>query len=225
MNDIYEKRIVESWRDNASPWIAAIESGQIESRKLVTDTAIIDAITARSPKTVLDVGCGEGWLCRALADVGIAVTGIDVTDELVDQTRKTCPGTFYQLAYEELLPTTFSEPFDVVVCNFSLIGKESVGSVFAAVPGLLHPEGCLIIQTLHPLMSSENHNYVDGWREGNWDGFSKDFSNPAPWYFRTVESWFNLFPDHGLQVVDFKEPINSHTGKPASLILTGCVTG
>ncbi|MDD5275334.1 MAG: hypothetical protein PHR16_04550 [Methylovulum sp.] len=42
-----DARIVESWGINALPWTAAVREGQIESRKQVTDQAIIDAILNR----------------------------------------------------------------------------------------------------------------------------------------------------------------------------------
>ena len=37
----------------------------------------------KRPSTVLDIGCGEGWLCRALADKGMKVWGVDAIPELI----------------------------------------------------------------------------------------------------------------------------------------------
>lgn len=70
MNELSELKIVESWHINAAAWVAAIREGVIESRLLVTNKAIIDAAIERSPKTVLDTGCGEGWLVRELTRHG-----------------------------------------------------------------------------------------------------------------------------------------------------------
>ena len=78
------------------------------------------------------------------------------------------------------------------MCNFSLLGKESVDSLIAALPFYLDDTGYLIIQTLHPVAACGDNPYQDGWREGSWLGFSNDFSDPAPWYFRTVDSWSAL---------------------------------
>src|ERR1700674_1682806 len=66
-----DARIVDSWRKNASPWTTAVRENQIASRALVTNKAIIDAVLSRSPRTVLDIGCGEGWLVRSLSEHGI----------------------------------------------------------------------------------------------------------------------------------------------------------
>ncbi|HBN14231.1 MAG TPA: SAM-dependent methyltransferase, partial [Pseudohongiella sp.] len=58
-----------------------------------------------------------------------------------------------------------------------------------------------------------------------WLGFDEAFTEPAPWYFRTLESWIALVNTGGLRLVSLREPINPETGLPASLILTSQRTG
>lgn len=67
--------IIYSWEINATPWIKAIQNNEIESRKLVTNQAIVNVILNDKPARILDLGCGEGWLARSLASKGIAVLG------------------------------------------------------------------------------------------------------------------------------------------------------
>jgi len=45
--------------------------------RLVTDRAILDAVLACRPRTVMDLGGGEGWLALALQQNGIEVTAVD----------------------------------------------------------------------------------------------------------------------------------------------------
>ena len=71
MNIFSDQKIIDSWKSNALPWVIAVRTNEIESRLLVTNKAIIDAVLAQAPKTVLDVGCGEGWLIRELKKAGI----------------------------------------------------------------------------------------------------------------------------------------------------------
>ena len=59
--------IGDSWTRNAALWIAAVRGGRIPSRARVTNDAIVNAILRHSPRRVLDVGCGEGWLPRGSA--------------------------------------------------------------------------------------------------------------------------------------------------------------
>ena len=76
-----------------------------------------------------------------------------------------------------------------------------------------------MIQTLHPVVATGDERYIDGWRQGSWTGFSKDFSDPAPWYFRTIESWVKLITGVAFDLVELREPLHPETNEPASLIL------
>lgn len=213
-----DAKIVDSWGSNAGPWTTAVRGQQIESRRLVTDQAIIDATIGRSPRSVLDVGCGEGWLARALAASGIDVIGIDAVPALIEQARLAGGGEFRVMSYEDVAAGKLTLSVDAVVCNFALLGDESVAGLFAAVRSLLKPHGMFLVQTLHPVTACGDHPYQDGWRQGSWAGFSADFSDPAPWYFRTLESWIRLFAEHGLRLLELREPLHPQTRQPASVL-------
>jgi 2-polyprenyl-3-methyl-5-hydroxy-6-metoxy-1,4-benzoquinol methylase len=213
-----DARIVDSWRKNASPWTTAVRENQIASRALVTNKAIVDAVLSRSPRTVLDIGCGEGWLARALAEHGVSAVGVDVVPALIEQARKAGGGEFRISSYEDIAAGRLDVSVDLVVANFSLIGKESVEGVIRRAPSLLNSGGSLVIQTLHPVASCGDESYADGWRTGSWAGFSEEFSDPAPWYFRTMESWETLLADSGFRILETREPVHPETGKPASVI-------
>ncbi len=226
-----EALILRSWRANAAPWSHAIRTAKVLSRELVTNAAILDAISSvladsmKPPSEswrVLDLGCGEGWLTRALSARGAQVLGVDAVAELIAKARELGGGEFQVLDYASIAQRRWqSDPFDLAVCNFSLLGQHSVETLLAAVRGYLVSDGALIIQTLHPIAACGEAPYVDGWRPGNWCGFSDDFSNPAPWYFRTVESWVSLLTRSGFDVKECREPQAPGAPAPASIIWIG----
>jgi len=224
MKKFSDQQIIESWKKNAQPWVSAVREGEIESRLLVTNKVIIDAILAGAPKTVLDVGCGEGWLVRELGKAGINSLGVDVIPELIAFAEKEGGGRFRQLSFEQLSPDVLKEKFDVIACNFSLLGDESVSHLFQQAPFLLHKAGSFIVQTIHPVAACGEEKYEDGWREGSWTGFSSKFRDPAPWYFRTLETWKSLFLQNGFRLSKILEPINPKTKIPASIVFIGVLT-
>jgi 2-polyprenyl-3-methyl-5-hydroxy-6-metoxy-1,4-benzoquinol methylase len=225
MDPLSDEKIIDSWHTNATPWTAAVRDKRIESRKLVTDQAIVDAVLSRRPKSVLDIGCGEGWLSRALAERGVERTvGVDVVPTLVEQARSAGGGEFRVASYEGIADGELDLSVDVAVANFALIGKDAVDALIRTSPSLLEPGGALVIQTLHPLVAGGDQAYQDGWRTGSWAGFSDDFSDPAPWYFRTLATWVELIASSGLTIQEMREPMHPATRKPASVIFIATKT-
>jgi 2-polyprenyl-3-methyl-5-hydroxy-6-metoxy-1,4-benzoquinol methylase len=213
-----DAKIVDSWRNNARPWVEAIREDRIESRKQVTNQAIIDIIVSRSPRSVLDLGCGEGWLIRELAARNINGIGVDSISHLIEAAQHAHSSDYRVVSYEEIAAGKLKVLVDAIVSNFALLGKESVEGIFKAAPSLLNSQGALIVQTLHPAIACGDLPYQEGWREGSWAGFGDDFTDPAPWYFRTLESWTKLFAENGFWRLEIHEPIHPKTQKPASVI-------
>lgn len=222
-----ETHILTSWHQNAEAWTRAVRDQQIESRLLVTNQAVVEAVLAYRAQSVLDLGCGEGWLTRTLADQGIQMLGVDAVPDLIAQAQQAGGASYQVSSYEEIIGGSLGDkaPFDLVVCNFSLFGQASVDALLGYLPQLLSPSGRLVIQTLHPLMTNREQPYHDGWRTGSWQGFGPDFANPAPWYFRTLSSWIRLLASSGFGLTDLHEPVHPQTQQPVSLILVGTPVG
>jgi 2-polyprenyl-3-methyl-5-hydroxy-6-metoxy-1,4-benzoquinol methylase len=213
-----DSQILDSWHANAAPWALAVRQGQIQSRLLATDQAIVEAVLSRSPRLVLDIGCGEGWLARALAAHGVRVVGVDAVPELIERAQQAGGGEFQLGSYEQIAAGMTPARADLVVCNFALLGRDSVEGLIRSMPRLLGAHATLVIQTLHPVIACGELPYRDGWREGSWAGIGATFSAPAPWYFRTLQSWLRLFTQHGLRLLEMREPLHPVTGRPASVI-------
>jgi SAM-dependent methyltransferase len=223
MVNLDDKQVLTSWAANADAWTNAIKNQEIESRRLITNQAIIDAITRYHPRSILDMGCGEGWLVRELVNRRIEAVGLDATPKLIAN-AKILGGEFYVVSYKDIYSGNFPYPYDdidAIVFNFSLIGKEAVEEVLQATKRYLNANGKIFIQTVHPLIANGELPYQDGWRLETWDGFGSQFVEPSPWYFRTLESWVNLLISCGFNILECQEPLHPKTQKPASLILIG----
>lgn len=214
-----EQSIIDSWEANAANWISIMDRNGIESRRLATNRAIIDSVCAGDPLSVLDIGCGEGWLCKVLADRGFRVTGVDVVPALVEKAKQQAKGEFIVASYADIATHGADlGTFDAIIINFALIGKESTEDLLAALPSYLNENGRLIIQTLHPFSRKPQDDYVTGWKQGSWDGLGDSFVLPYQWYFRTLEDWLELLTQSGFSRIYFSEPLHPVKREPLSIL-------
>ena len=220
-SDRRESEIVRSWIENADAWTRAVREGRIPSRVASTDRAILEAVRRHARGRVLDAGCGEGWLARALAADGFEVVGIDASEELITRARELGGATFSTLAFEDIIaaPKAAGGPYGVIVLNFALLG-ERVAPLITALGSRLRPDGRLIVQTVHPWSVVGDGAYRDGWRVETFDEFGSEFPAPMPWFFRTMEGWFAEIANAGLVVDRLEEPLHPDTSRPLSLLLT-----
>lgn len=222
----------ESWEANAAAWTRVVRGGGIPSRRAGTDAAVLD-LCARvladasagaadgDPLRALDVGCGEGWLARALAERGAAVLGVDGSAPLVEAARS-AGGTarFAVASYDDLVADErcAAGPWALVVCNFALLG-DPLAPLLAALARRLAPDGRLVVQTVHPWTAMGDGAYASGWRVERFAGFDEPFPAPMPWFARTVGSWVAELRAGGLTLLAVEEPLHPETGRPLSLLL------
>lgn len=210
--------LMQSWQHNAQAWIEAVRSGAIESRRQVTHQAILLAVLGQQPERVLDLGCGEGWLLRALAERGIAAVGVDGDATLVQAARAAGSTHVHLGSYEQLAEAQVDvgTAYDLICANFALLQQDII-PLLTAVSALLRPGGVLVIQTLHP-WAVANGDYQDGWREESFAGFQGQWQ-PMPWYFRTLSSWLRALEMAGLRLVSLDEPQHPQSAVPQSLLM------
>jgi 2-polyprenyl-3-methyl-5-hydroxy-6-metoxy-1,4-benzoquinol methylase len=218
-DDALAQRQHASWDPNAAAWTDAVRTGAIASRRRGTDAAIVAACAVRPGERVLDVGCGEGWLARALTSAGAHVLGVDGSAGLVEAARAAGGAEYAVVPYAALVADARAAegPFGLIVCNFALL-DEDLAPLLSALARRLAASGRLVIQTVHPFVAAGDAGYVEGWREETFAGFGAGFSAPMPWYFRRVSSWVSALQASGLELKDLQEP-TAEDGGVLSLLL------
>ncbi len=109
--------------------------------------------TKISSKKLLDVGCGGGILSEALAKQGADVTGIDMSQKLVDIAElhglESGVTVSYQKISVEELAEEQPESFDSVTCMEMLEHVPDPASVINACAKLVKPGGTIFFSTLN----------------------------------------------------------------------------
>ena len=83
--DLHElsRRLRSQWTKYAEDWIETDQS----VRTGMLDSWMLDALGNVAGKTVIDIGCGEGRFSRILSERSAVVSGIDLTDALIERAR------------------------------------------------------------------------------------------------------------------------------------------
>jgi SAM-dependent methyltransferase len=112
----------------------------------------LEAALGRRPAMLLDVACGTGRHAAEFAAMGIAVTGVDINEELLVHARERVPGI--EFVAQDMTELDLGEArFDAVTCLFDSIGypqqDELVTAALAGMGGHLAEDGALAFEYLH----------------------------------------------------------------------------
>ncbi len=210
-----KQRLETQWADAVEDWI-----GQDQSvRTGMLDSWMLGALGDIAGRRVIDIGCGEGRFCRLLASLGAEVTGVDLTEALVEKAlQRAYGGEIYLVGNAEDLADIDDESFDIAVSYIVMVDLIDYRGSIDAAWRVLKPGGRFVVCNVHPIRMSQSgwikqgdrklfypvDDYtLEGPREFNWWG--KPFIN----MHRTLSSYITAFLDAGFVVEGLHEPTPS----------------
>jgi ubiquinone/menaquinone biosynthesis C-methylase UbiE len=222
------------WNGNASRWEAALDTDGDETRRYFSDDIMLAMLGPLRGKSIVDLGCGNGYLSRILATAGAEVTGIDLSDAMLTNARAYAQrgnGIRYLQYSITNLSGLDDQHFDSAVCNYVLHDVADYDLALAEVNRVLKPNGSLVLTLTHPCFSSGPRRWqmqvpdsprqedaiaylVDEYFSdttymiGNWHGFA-----PVPYYHRPLSDYWRAFRRQGFTVSDFDEPRINKKGR------------
>jgi ubiquinone/menaquinone biosynthesis C-methylase UbiE len=170
---------------------------------------------------VLDLGCGEGLVARALADRGATVVGIDPCEALIAQARtaeRTHPtGASYHQDDGQSLATIDDESMDWVIAALSLNNIADLHAAIRAIKRVLKPTGTLAFTVPHPCFEAPRTTSItmggavrrvlgDYLDEGFWRSTHPQSVRRAGNYHRTISSYTAALIEHGFSIEVLAEP-------------------
>jgi 2-polyprenyl-6-hydroxyphenyl methylase / 3-demethylubiquinone-9 3-methyltransferase len=138
--------LAQSWWDAAGPSKPLHELNPLRLQYIDSAAPLRDA-------RVVDVGCGGGILSEAMARAGARVTGIDLSQAVLDVAQlhalEARIGVDYRSLDAEQLAQESPAAFDVVTCMEMLEHVPHPASTVAALAALVKPGGHVIVSTLN----------------------------------------------------------------------------
>lgn len=112
-------------------------------------------------KSVLDLGCGEGYGSFILSKYAQRVVGVDSADEAIEHAGRTYARSNLEFARASILsvPIEEEQSFDVVVCFEVLEHVTEHEDLLTEIKRLLKPDGLLIMSTPDKRSYSDEPNY------------------------------------------------------------------
>lgn len=207
----------DGWNESAAAWIEEMANEGDYGRAFVIDPALRERLRGRSFRRALDVGCGEGRLCRMLRSDGIEAVGLDPTAALIAAARERDPAGRYVEGQAEELPFEAGE-FDLVVACCSLIDIPDFVRAIHEMARVLAPGGALLIANLSAFTSASNGL---GWIEDEegvrrhfaFDRYLEERAEWVAWrqirirnFHRPLSAYMRAFLEAGLVLRHFDEP-------------------
>ncbi|MBW8192635.1 bifunctional 2-polyprenyl-6-hydroxyphenol methylase/3-demethylubiquinol 3-O-methyltransferase UbiG [Neiella marina] len=108
---------------------------------------------------ILDVGCGAGLICEALAALGATVTGIDGSETNIEVAKRNASANKLSIDYqhalaEHMLTTRKSACFDVVLNTEVIEHVDDQQTLTNTCASLTHSNGLLVMATLNRTLKS-----------------------------------------------------------------------
>jgi len=207
------------WNRVADDWQIQVGEDGDGNRILNSDPVLWQFAGDVNGRTVLDAGCGTGYLSKKLHDQGARVTGIDFSERMVAIAHAYHPDMDFRVDSCSELRTLEDEHFDLVVANYVLMDTPDLGGTMAAFHRVLKPDGAAVLVFSHPCFPQEHATVSEdgeviqyGWNfpyfeprkcvDPPWAHFTAEFI----WFHRPLSDYWKAFRAAGFVVVDFEEP-------------------
>jgi len=146
------------WDEHAQWWLDGFTNGVDPEYVEQIIPLALEELAGRH--IVLDVGCGDGQIARALSAQGSEVLGIDPTQLHIDIARERAGGPTYEVGSATRLPVADNSQDAVVACLvFEHI--DEVDAVIAEVARVLKQGGQFSFFLNHPLLQTPGSGWID----------------------------------------------------------------
>ena len=213
------KAIAEEWNALAEIRAKQLYHHNDVSMDYVLKPLIFKMASNANFSNVIDLGCGTGYLTRALAQKSDYVTGIDLSETSIAIAKRYNEDisnvVFKSVAIEDY-SSKYQQQFSLAVANMTLMDVVSLEAVIKSVREILQENSYLVITITHPYFWPLYWNYAHKeWFnykeeiavEGNFNISLNNTTYKTTHIHRPLEMYINLLCSNGFTVEKLYEPI------------------
>jgi SAM-dependent methyltransferase len=207
------------WNRVADDWRIQVGEDGDGNRLLNSDPVLWQFAGDVNGLTVLDAGCGTGYLSKKLHDHGARVTGIDFSERMIAIARAHNPTIDFRVDSCSTFATLADASFDLVIANYVLMDTPDLPGTIQAFHRVLKPHGVAVLIFSHPCFPQERATVSEDGEEIRYDWnfpyFEQrkcidppwaHFTAEFIWFHRPLSDYWKAFLAAGFVVVDFEEP-------------------
>jgi 2-polyprenyl-3-methyl-5-hydroxy-6-metoxy-1,4-benzoquinol methylase len=217
-----------AWNAGAAAWDQFVESGADYYRVDVHAPALLAACEPLHNRRVLELGCGQGFFCRALARRGARVSGVDIADGQIALARsyeeqERLGIEFFSMPAQAVASFWPPDSFDLVTGCMSLQDMADVRATLEAAFSVLRAPGRLVFSIPHPGTDTPFRQWeqdeagnnvafkIDRYFESgatvcNWNMSRLSYHWVTPSWRYTLSEWSSLIAEAGFLIRRLEEP-------------------
>ena len=210
---------LQFWNSVAADWRIQVGAEGDKNRRLNSDPVLWSMTGGVAGLTVLDAGCGPGYLTAKLAQRGASPIGVDFSPSMIELARRDYPELDFRVDSVSRLETVPDATIDLIVSNYVLMDTPELEETVSSFHRVLKPGGIAVLVFSHPCFPAGastspddpthvryewDHSYFERRRRVDppWRHFTQEFI----WFHRPLSDYWKAFTSAGFSVTDFEEP-------------------
>jgi 2-polyprenyl-3-methyl-5-hydroxy-6-metoxy-1,4-benzoquinol methylase len=210
------KKISQEWDRLAETRDRQVRTGIDDSMTRVLAPAVLELLCSTDTKSVVDIGCGTGWLTARMARLARHVVGVDMSTRSIEMAMRGSALPNIEYVNSEFLrfARTHQHGFSVAVANMTLMTVVPLESFVRAIACVLKRDGHLILTIGHPCF------WPLYWRYARcpWFRYWEETVIQAPFKIRAertvvttthvhrpLDRYIAVFQNCGFRITKFKE--------------------
>jgi ubiquinone/menaquinone biosynthesis C-methylase UbiE len=172
-------------------------------------------------KRAMDFGCGAGRSTRFLRKLGLDVTGVDISEDMIKRAGQIDPAGDYRLIKDGDFSAFENASFDLILSAFTFDNVSTLRQIIKILKEMsriLKPGGRIVNLVSSPEMytnewaSFSTKDFPQNWRAGSGDSvmvINTDIADnrPVEDIFKSNEDYWEIYNSSGLEIVKAYKPL------------------